>query len=289
MRIDLWLITYNGMGGHELLSYAGAFLLQGSPRSFGSAVISFELYAHVKTRTRALPTLGDMKKEFRARLKTLPRVWFVRKSARFDISYVSHLGDEEELERKRSTAESLQLFRAACHEIASALQLAQKHLKRTDDFEWEAFAAHVNRQLNKVPATVREFTQLLKRLRNARAQRRNDPPSVAKPSARASRNKPKIIAIDHDEHHASHIGRTADGAQFFLTTPFVPAIDGHAGREFVALYIFDSKGRLREAHIDDLGTRSKLDAEHARSIFERRFAELGPVKFGRIRVQPFQI
>jgi len=40
------------------------------------------------------------------------------------------------------------------------------------------------------------------------------------------------------------IGRTADGGQFILTTPFEPAIRGQAGSEFVALYLFDENGRL---------------------------------------------
>ena len=47
---------------------------------------------------------------------------------------------------------------------------------------------------------------------------------------------PETIAIDPDDYHAEHVGRTADGRQFFLTTPFEPAIGGRAGSEFVALH-----------------------------------------------------
>ena len=65
---------------------------------------------------------------------------------------------------------------------------------------------------------------------------------------------PKLIAIDHDDYHAEHVGKTKDGRQFFLTTPFVPS-----KREFIALYVFDKKGALESATIDDLGTRAKLD------------------------------
>src|SRR5262245_15341659 len=100
---------------------------------------------------------------------------------------------------------------------------------------------------------------------------------------------PKLIAIDHDDYHASHVGRTADGKQFFLTTPFVPAIKGSAGREFVALYLFARNGRFLETRIDDMGTRAELDEQRARSVFERRLAELGEVEFCRIEVQPFQL
>lgn len=30
--------------------------------------------------------------------------------------------------------------------------------------------------------------------------------------------KPVLIAIDHDDYHAKHIGITQDGLQFFLTS-----------------------------------------------------------------------
>src|ERR1043166_6970259 len=100
---------------------------------------------------------------------------------------------------------------------------------------------------------------------------------------------PKLIAIDHDDYHASHVGCTADGGQFFLTTPFVPAMSGNAGREFVALFLFNAKGQFREARIDDLGARAAFDEERARSVFEQRLAELGPVNYCRIEVRPFQV
>ncbi|HOW77749.1 MAG TPA: hypothetical protein PK959_17845 [Candidatus Competibacteraceae bacterium] len=102
-------------------------------------------------------------------------------------------------------------------------------------------------------------------------------------------SRPDLIAIDHDDYHASHVGRTKVGSQFFLTTPFVPATGGRAGREFVALYVFDAHGRFREARIDDLGTRAEFDEQRVRSVFDQRLAELGPVEYCRIEVQPFQI
>ncbi len=102
-------------------------------------------------------------------------------------------------------------------------------------------------------------------------------------------SKPTLIAIDHDDYHASHIDRLSDGRQFFLTSPFVPAIGGSAGREFVAVYLFDKRGRFLEARIDDMGTRAELDEQRARAVFEQRLAELGPVEYVRIEVQPFEV
>lgn len=102
-------------------------------------------------------------------------------------------------------------------------------------------------------------------------------------------SKPDILAIEHDDYHAKHIGYLADGRQFFLTTPFVPAIGGSAGREFIALFLFDKGGRFLEAQIDDLGTRAELNPQQAESVYAQRLNELGDVDYCRIEVQPFEI
>lgn len=71
-------------------------------------------------------------------------------------------------------------------------------------------------------------------------------------------SRPDLIAIEHDDYHAEHVGQTADGKQFFLTTPFVPSSTGGGGGgggggEYIALYLFDTAGNLLEARIDELG------------------------------------
>lgn len=103
-----------------------------------------------------------------------------------------------------------------------------------------------------------------------------------------AKRPPKRVALDHDEYSARHVGHTADGRQFFLTNPFVPALGG-PGREFLALYLFDSAGRLLEAKIEDLGTRETLDEEAALAARDRLLASLGRVTFGRIEVAPFRV
>ena len=92
-------------------------------------------------------------------------------------------------------------------------------------------------------------------------------------------SKPNIVAIEHDDHHAKHIGRLADGRQFFLTTPFVPALGNNPGREFVALFLFDKSGHLVEAQIEDLGTRVELNQDKAAAIYEKKLEQLGEVEF----------
>jgi hypothetical protein len=102
------------------------------------------------------------------------------------------------------------------------------------------------------------------------------------------RSSPTRIAIDHDDHHAAHVGTLADGRQFFATTPFVPAVGG-PGREFIAVYLFNRDGGLLEARIDDLGPRSSVDRKHAEAVFNQRISELGRLAYGRIEVAPFEV
>ena len=55
-----------------------------------------------------------------------------------------------------------------------------------------------------------------------------------------AKGPPNTVTLGHDDYSARYVGRTADGRQFFLTNPFVPAIGGNSGREFLALYLFDA-------------------------------------------------
>lgn len=99
---------------------------------------------------------------------------------------------------------------------------------------------------------------------------------------------PETFVIRHDDYHASHIGQTADGRQFFLTTPFVPATGNDKGGEYIALFTFDSHGNPLDATVDDLGPRAKLDRHSAANLYEQRLASLGPVTFCDIRIAPFK-
>jgi len=100
---------------------------------------------------------------------------------------------------------------------------------------------------------------------------------------------PTLIAIDHDDYHANRVGRIKDGLQVLVTTPFVPALAGESGREFLAVYLFDTKGKLVEARIDDLGPRAEFDRDQALRLLDQRLSELGPINYCRIQVQPFAV
>lgn len=104
-----------------------------------------------------------------------------------------------------------------------------------------------------------------------------------------SDGKPERITIEHDDYHAEHVGRTADGRQFFLTTPFEPATGDSQGAEYVALFLFDREGNLLDAKIDDFGPRVSLDDARRQQCYEARLKELGQVTFERIEVKTFAV
>src|SRR5262245_15602997 len=87
--------------------------------------------------------------------------------------------------------------------------------------------------------------------RATRVRRRGHSTSVRYPAGatRMDDDRPELIAIDHDDYAAEYVGRTEDGRQFILTTPFEPAVKG-PGAEFLALYLFDDAGKLLEAKIE---------------------------------------
>lgn len=106
-----------------------------------------------------------------------------------------------------------------------------------------------------------------------------------------AKRPPKTVTLDHDDYSAKYVGRTKDGRQFFLTTPFIPAEKAGTptGREFIALYVFNKAGLLESVTIDDLGPRAAMD-EVARSVRrDALLASLGEIKYQRIKVAPFQI
>ncbi|WP_108651543.1 hypothetical protein [Dongshaea marina] len=99
--------------------------------------------------------------------------------------------------------------------------------------------------------------------------------------------KPELIAINHDEYYAKHIGVTPDGLQFFLTNPFEPDSQGKKGCEYIALFKFDEKGNLVDSEIEALGPRGFFSDDDAREKYYSRLESLGNVNYQRIEVKPF--
>jgi hypothetical protein len=104
-----------------------------------------------------------------------------------------------------------------------------------------------------------------------------------------AKGPPKTVVLANDDYAAKYVGRTTDGRQLFLTNPFVPAIGGDPGREFLALYLFDKDGALLDAQIEDLGTRAELDEAAAHARQAALLESLGAIKYRKIKVAPFKV
>ena len=102
-------------------------------------------------------------------------------------------------------------------------------------------------------------------------------------------DSPTRIAIEHDDYHAAHIGRTATGQHFFLTAPFEPGLHEKPGCEFNALYLFDRAGEFVDAQIESFGPRGTFDPKVKEAAYFRLLEPLGPVTFQRIEVAPFEV
>jgi predicted DNA-binding WGR domain protein len=100
---------------------------------------------------------------------------------------------------------------------------------------------------------------------------------------------PRFVRIRHDDYHAQHVGKTAGGDQFFLTFPFATSADGSRGGNYIALYLFDEFGLLKEARIhseQELGLQTQTAV---REFADAELARLGKIKYGDIKVAPFAV
>jgi hypothetical protein len=100
---------------------------------------------------------------------------------------------------------------------------------------------------------------------------------------------PELLTIEPDDHHAQHVGTLSDGRQFFLTTPFEPAIGDNPGCEYIALYLFDKSGAVVEAKVGRIGPRSNTTAHTRQSLLNQWLLDLGAITLERIEIQPFAI
>jgi len=168
----VWLVSYDGLGGHPALSFAGDVLLGPSPPHFGGAVAEVDMYPHLPSGESPPTSMAAMSERFRERLATLPRVWFRRKKRLVEIAYRSRLGAAEALAGRAGGAADVSLLRDACAEITDALELVRGAVKAPDDFDAEEFLRFVRgRQSALERAADREVLEALVALQEAERRR----------------------------------------------------------------------------------------------------------------------
>ncbi len=104
-----------------------------------------------------------------------------------------------------------------------------------------------------------------------------------------SYQSPLLITINPDEYHAEHVGRTADGRQFFLTAPFVAGTREQVGREFAALYIFDAAGTFLESYIEELGLCCQIEVGKELNYPAKFLILLGKIFIQPVQIKPFNV
>jgi uncharacterized protein YfeS len=173
IETDILFVTYNGGGGHPVLSWIGDFLLLESHNRLGKAISKIELYPRVLSRGHPEKTLGSLFERFQDGLNELPRIWFKRKKGLVEIAYQCQIIDADEIlgESKPKTVTYSQ-FGAACHEVVAVLKLLGKRLKPTDDFDFSAFERHLEKRLIHLPSTNKELARVIAELKNAERRRR---------------------------------------------------------------------------------------------------------------------
>jgi len=173
VKWSFWFVTYNGMGGHPVLSFAPDVLMAFDRKSFGGAIGEIEIYAHIEPARSPLPTSDFLMARFRDRLHTLPKAWFRRKAKRVEIAYHSQVGCAEDLlgaDFATMRVPDTGLLRRTCAEVAASLLLLAKCVKRSDDFDVGGFLGYVDAKILELSAF--EDSELLHRLAEVQAAER---------------------------------------------------------------------------------------------------------------------
>jgi len=94
--------------------------------------------------------------------------------------------------------------------------------------------------------------------------------------------KPNRFKIVPDDYHARIVGKKENDEQFFITNPF-------GKNEYLAVFIWNKDGSFKEAKIDNLGPRDKLDEKVELEFYKKRLSELGKIRSTTIEVEPFEV
>jgi uncharacterized protein YfeS len=199
--MELYVMTRSALsyGGHTIFTLAGRFLEEGlGPH--GTAVKQITLIVCFRGGRVLNPTLQDTYDRFHLEhLISLPKIIFLRKKGRIEISYETTFADATFLERYGLL--DVDLFSKAAKEIAEKLHLMDPRIKKSDDFDFSGFHADIAARLLALPQTEDELRSLKKR--------RED---LAKSRA-AAMDPWEKLGIDWDDYHSA--------ARTLLDDPFL--------------------------------------------------------------------
>jgi uncharacterized protein YfeS len=160
MEIIVLINTYNTYGGHSSISLVGEFFELGIPE-FGDAIKELVVHVYFKGG-RAKKTLETLFEKYHRYIEGLPNSIFHRKKNRFELSYLSSLGDSSIV--SEFGPPKIDLFVDSAKEIASVLPAMKAKLKKNDNFDLEAFLIFIENKMNQLPKNEDEFLKLQEKL-----------------------------------------------------------------------------------------------------------------------------
>lgn len=86
------------------------------------------------------------------------------------------------------------------------------------------------------------------------------------------------IHLIPDRYHLIDVGQLKDGNNYWIDVQL--SSEGMDTRDFVAIYIFDSAGKLIDSEIIDLGLRSDPNALKARDVIKQQKSRIGVGRTG---------
>jgi hypothetical protein len=155
MRIVPFIVTYNGGATGPCITRCVEYLTAECPASFGTAIERIEIYVRCQTRDPMIAGLEFMMDRFQAGLATLPFIRFRRKARLFELSYASEWVHSSEMFGAARIELSPSEFDCLCREFVAALFLVRRRIKKSDDFDLDAFEAHLQRRVKSLDQLAR--------------------------------------------------------------------------------------------------------------------------------------
>lgn len=167
MEISVSIHTYNTYGGHSSVSLVGEFFMLGIP-IYGEGIRELDVHVYFQGGI-AKTSLESLYEQYHDFLKKLPSTKFYRKKQRFELNYVSKLGNSGTVSGFGPA--KLGLFTEGAKEVAAELSLLKAKIKKSDDFQCEEFLSFISDKITQLPKSEDDFSKLLETIEVERARK----------------------------------------------------------------------------------------------------------------------
>ena len=147
MKILAYMVTYDSGGSGPCIMRCVEYLTGGAPETFGTAIDQIEIYPRCQSRDPIAPGSEFLIERFQEGLATLPFIRFRRKAKLVEISYASQWLFSKDFFAASDIELPANEFNCLVREFAAALSMVRKRVTKSDDFDVDAFEAHLQRRV----------------------------------------------------------------------------------------------------------------------------------------------